>query len=140
MGELKRFGTEWRDLNIVSSDVFDIHDDPSLMPILYNRPAEYPPVTSKRLTQEQMNELVDRDTGEYDQEKVIPHLRDFVVEYINSDVLVSTSLRGMLIENSNCPQGLLSDIHLTRADQSSVCELPSQRILTFKCFVSGRYF
>ena len=32
--------------------------------------------------------LIDKKTGKIDEELVIPHVCDFIVEYINSDVLV----------------------------------------------------
>jgi len=62
-------------------------------------PAEYPPVEMLSIKKE---ELIDPATGVLDEERIIPHVCQFIVDYINSDVL-----------------GLLSDKHLIRADQAT---------------------
>ncbi|KAI5116848.1 hypothetical protein M0805_006803, partial [Coniferiporia weirii] len=80
----------------------DIYDICQYHPLFFNQhedPADFLPVPKQVINLEQYR---DKETGKVDQEKVIPHVRDFIVEYINSDVL-----------------GLLSDNHLIMADQSS---------------------
>ncbi len=49
-------------------------------------PADYPPVDTLKIEEEQ---LIDPSTGKIDQERIIPHVCKFIVDYINSDVLVS---------------------------------------------------
>ncbi|KAH8117020.1 RNA dependent RNA polymerase-domain-containing protein [Phellopilus nigrolimitatus] len=78
----------------------DIYDICQYHPLFFNSfegPSEFPPVPKWSID---INNL--KDGTQTVQEKVIPYVCDFIVEYINSDVL-----------------GLLSDNHLIMADQSS---------------------
>lgn len=66
-------------------DTYQVYQNPSLLVRKHYAPAEYQPVQKKTISEE---ELMDPETHKLDPERVIPHVRDFVVEYINSDVLV----------------------------------------------------
>ncbi|KDQ61150.1 hypothetical protein JAAARDRAFT_152238 [Jaapia argillacea MUCL 33604] len=71
----------------VDGDLFCISQEQTMLPTFHHEPAEYKPVDTRKL--------------EDDRDSTIEDICDFVVEYINSDVL-----------------GLLSDRHLIIADQS----------------------
>ncbi|TDL24977.1 RdRP-domain-containing protein [Rickenella mellea] len=84
----------------LDGDLYDVSQDPALLPRRVAEPAEYAGVPKQVIDLEALK----RDApDEPDLERLVfPHVCDFVVEYINSDVL-----------------GLLSDNHLIMADQSS---------------------
>ena len=59
-----------------SSDTYDIyHHNPGLLPRVHTEPADYPPGTTRTL---------DDDHGD----ATVEDICDFIVEYINSDVMV----------------------------------------------------
>jgi hypothetical protein len=75
---------------------------------------------------------LDKDHGD----ATVQDICDFIVEYINSDVMVCLRLCPMLVPlNSFLPanlQGLLADKHIVIADQSKVgpCLPMTYRVLT----------
>ncbi|KLO19204.1 RdRP-domain-containing protein [Schizopora paradoxa] len=79
----------------VDGDMFQIIQHTPLFPSDHQDPAEYPPVDTMKIKEEA---LINPETGERDEERIIDHVCDFIVDYINSDIL-----------------GLLSDKHLIRA-------------------------
>lgn len=58
----------------------------TLFTTLHSEAAEYPPGERWEID---VNELRNPKTNRVEEERIIPYVCDFIVEYINSDVLVS---------------------------------------------------
>ena len=97
------------------SDEYNVSVFSSLLTPQKNEPAEYNSLPPREIDDK---ELKDPMTGAIDPERVTPYICDFVVEYINSDVLVRTI--PIIIHLKGGPkhstlQGLLSANHLVMA-------------------------
>jgi RNA-dependent RNA polymerase len=94
-----------------SSDTYDIYyDNPGLIPKIHWPPMEMGDSTPRTL---------DKDRGD----ATVDDICDFIVEYINSDVMVRLRLFAVPVSFSlvhPVKQGLLSDRHIIIADQSKV--------------------
>lgn len=71
-------------------DLFDLCQYEELIPNDLAEAANYEGQGPWTLTEEELNELRD-ENGQIEQEAVMPYVCDFVVEYINSDMLVCHS-------------------------------------------------
>lgn len=112
----------WTQLLIpLCRDIFNICQYQPLFGSIYDQPANFPPSKPWKLDDLSVSALqeVDGKTGQtrIDPEKIIPYVCDFVVKYIDSDVLVR-----MLCYSGSAThifsihtQGVLADQHLIRA-------------------------
>ena len=108
------------------SDTYDVYyDNPGLIPQLHWPPMELGDSTPRTL---------DKDRGD----ATVEDICDFIVEYINSDVMVCLRLCPVLVPLSSILpanlQGLLADRHIVIADQSKVgfCLSMTYRVLTHR--------
>ncbi|KAL5529571.1 hypothetical protein ACEPAG_5556 [Sanghuangporus baumii] len=87
----------------LDGDIFNICQYQPLFGSIHDFPAEFPPPPKWEIELGDLEEF-DQETGrtKVDPEKIVPFVCDFVVKYINSDVM-----------------GVLADEHLIRADQSA---------------------
>ena len=92
---------------MVSSDTYDIYyKQPGLQPTTHIAASEYPSVKARTLPDSQTATIED--------------IFDFIVEYINSDVLVRARLLRLSSKVTyDYVQGLLADRHLTLAGKLS---------------------
>ncbi|KAL5489956.1 hypothetical protein ACEPAI_4789 [Sanghuangporus weigelae] len=87
----------------LDGDIFNICQYQPLFGSIHDFPAEFPAPPKWEIELSDLEEF-DQETGQtkVDPEKIVPFVCDFVVKYINSDVM-----------------GVLADEHLIRADQSA---------------------
>jgi hypothetical protein len=101
MGELRLKVVVY--MPILRSDIYNIIQYPSLLPTTHVGPASYPKGKIRTLPDNQKSTVND--------------ICDFIIEYINSDVLVRFALSLSSSGNDFCIKGLLSVRHLIIAGE-----------------------
>ena len=70
-----------------TSDEYNVSENSELLTRRQPKPAEYLDLPPREID---IQNVINPETGEIEPERVTPYICDFVVEYINSDVLVGS--------------------------------------------------